>query len=281
VSNKKIKSRFDALGDRMKRYEAMETGRILMPGLPVMARLDGISFHTFTKGMPRPYFEPVSMAMLETAKFLLKTFQPNFVYTQSDEITLGFWNDDPSYEAAYNGRVQKLCSAFPGKASSKFMYETMTRMPERAHLIPAFDARVFNMPNLDEMVEGVRFRVEDCAKNSITMAASAFYSHKELMHKNSSQKHEMLFAKGVNWADLPDFFKNGTFMRRETVLRELTPKQLSKIPVDRRPTGPIPRSEVVERSFPKWSHLRNPKEFLFYGAAPIIGPEPLELPAAA
>lgn len=281
MSNKKVKSRFESLGDRMKRYEAMESARTFMPGLPIIARLDGISFHTFTKGMPRPFFEPVSKAMLETAKFLLTTFHPNFVYTQSDEITLGFWNDDPAHETVYRGRVQKLSSAFPGKASSRFMYETMTRMPERAHLMPAFDAHVFNVPNLDEAVEGVRFRVEDCAKNSITMAASAYYSHKELHEKNSSEKHEMLYAKGVNWADLPDFFKNGTFMRREDVLRELTPKQLARIPVNRRPTGPVLRSEVVEYSFPKWSQLRNPKEFLFYGAAPILGSVPLELPAAA
>ncbi len=68
---KESKSRFDGLGDRMKLYEMREAGRRLMPGLPVIARLDGRTFHTFTKGMPRSFFMPMSLAMIETLSRLL------------------------------------------------------------------------------------------------------------------------------------------------------------------------------------------------------------------
>ena len=263
------KSSLDALGDRMKNFEMMEAGRRLMPGLPIMARLDGRSFHTFTRGLPRPYHEPLSLAMIETAKYLVEETHACFAYTQSDEITLGFWSEDPKSKPMFDGRVQKLVSILSGLATAKFNQEVALRMPEKARLLPVFDARVFNMPNLDEMANCVLFRALDCAKNSITMAASAYYSHKELQGKSSAAKHEMLHAKGVNWAKYPAFFKDGTFLRREVVLKELTPQELARIPEKHRPTGPVQRSVIKELDMPPFSRVVNRKEVLFYGAAPL------------
>lgn len=263
------RSSFDILGDRMKAFESIEAGRRLIPGLPVMVRLDGRSFHTFTRGMPRPYFEPMSMAMIETAKYLVTQTNACFAYTQSDEITLGFWNEDPRNALLFDGRIQKLTSVLAGMATAKFNQEVLKRMPEKADMLPVFDARVFSMPSLDEMVECVLFRALDCSKNSITMAASAYYSHKELHGKSSADKHEMLYAKGVNWAHYPSFFKDGTFVRREKILRELTPEELAVIPEVHRPKGPVERSVVMEVDTPPFPWLANPKEFLFYGAAPV------------
>jgi tRNA(His) 5'-end guanylyltransferase len=270
---KKVQSRFDALGDRMKEFEMMEAGRRLMPGLPIMVRLDGRSFHTFTKGMPRPFHEPMSLAMIETAKYLVEETNACFAYTQSDEISLGYWNENDHSETLFNGRVEKLCSVLAGLATAKFNHEVIARMPERAKLLPIFDARVFNMPNLDEMVNCILFRALDCAKNSITMAASAYYSHKELHGKGGAAKHEMLRAKGVNWADYPSFFKDGSFLRRETFLKELTPQELARIPEHRRPTGPVQRSAVRVIDMPPFARVANPKEVLFNGAAPVLRTE--------
>jgi tRNA(His) guanylyltransferase len=198
------KSRFDALGDRMKAYEAMEAGRRLMPGLPIMIRLDGRSFHTFTRGMPRPFHLPMSQAMIETARYMVQEAHASFAYTQSDEITLGYSVEATQSEMLFGGRTQKLTSVLAAMATAKFNQEVLKRMPDRAELLPVFDARVFNMPNHDEMVNCVLFRALDCVKNSITMAASAYYSHKELHGKSGSDKHELLHAKGVNWADYPE-----------------------------------------------------------------------------
>lgn len=262
------KSRFDALGDRMKAFEKLEAGRKLMPGLPIMVRLDGRSFHTFTRGMTRPFDINMSGAMVETARYLVHDTHARFAYTQSDEITLGFWSDDPLSEPMFGGRIQKLCSVLAGITTAKFNQEVAIRMPDRAKLLPVFDARVFNMPNLDEMVNCVLFRALDCAKNSITMAASAYYSHKQLHGKNSSDKHEMLRAKGVNWNDYPAFFKEGTFLRREVIERTLTEEELARIPEKHRPTGAVQRSAVIEIDMPPFAKVANPKDVLFYGAQP-------------
>ena len=47
MSNKK-----DSLGDRMKEYENISRN-YLTRRVPVIIRLDGKAFHTFTKGMQR------------------------------------------------------------------------------------------------------------------------------------------------------------------------------------------------------------------------------------
>lgn len=63
----------DTLGDRHKLYERM-TERLLMPGLPVLARIDGAAFHTFTRGLDRPYDSRLSNLMVATAKHLVDHF---------------------------------------------------------------------------------------------------------------------------------------------------------------------------------------------------------------
>src|SRR6185436_9215346 len=86
----KMKSK-DDFGDRMKLYEGGEAHRRLMPLLPVYARLDGISFHSFTKGLKRPYDPRLSELMIECAAWMLQYFGADAAYTQRDEINLG-WN---------------------------------------------------------------------------------------------------------------------------------------------------------------------------------------------
>ena len=260
---------FDALGDRMKMYEGMEAARRLMPGLPVMARLDGRSFHTFTRGMPRPYHAPMSQAMIETARYLVTETHSAFAYTQSDEITLGFWNEDPKSQMLFDGRIQKLTSVLASLASVKFNQEVLARMPDKAHLLPVFDARVWSLPTLDEMANAVLWRSLDCTKNAITMAASAYYSHKELHGKSSADKHQLLHEKGVNFVNYPAFFKDGTLLRRELVERELSPAELSRIPEKHRPSGPVTRSVVSEVDLPPFAWLSNKVGVLFNGEPPV------------
>lgn len=81
----------DALGDRCKRFEAAEAGRRAMPGIPLLARLDGRAFHTFTRGLNRPFDERFGRCMVETARTLVDNLHALVAYTQSDEITLIWW----------------------------------------------------------------------------------------------------------------------------------------------------------------------------------------------
>lgn len=79
---------FDNLGDRMKDYENIS--RIhLTKKLPVIIRLDGKAFHTFTRGFNRPFDGILMRAMQETAKYLCANIMNcKMAYTQSDEISL-------------------------------------------------------------------------------------------------------------------------------------------------------------------------------------------------
>lgn len=266
----KEKTRFEALGDFAKSFENMQSSARLMPGLPILMRLDGIGFSKFTKGMTRPFHAPMSYAMIETARHLVAISHADFAYTQSDEITLGFLPEDAREDLSFSGRVQKLVSTYAAKATSRFQREAAECMPERLRLEPVFDARVWNVPDLDVLVESVLFRALDCQKNSITMAARAYYSHKEVMGKSSADKHEMLHAKGVNWAEYPRFFKDGTFLRRSLVEKTLTPTELARIPEGRKPTGPVMRSVIAELDLPPFARITNPKEVLFKGAKPEV-----------
>lgn len=270
---KKEISRFDALGNRMKYFERMETERSVMPSLPVMARLDGRGFHNFTRGLSRPYDERMSRSMIETARYLVEHTHAAFAYTQSDEITLGFYGEDDNANALFRGRIQKLVSVLAGMATAKFNAEVLKRIPEKASLLPCFDARVFNLPNLQVMAECVLFRALDCEKNAKTMAASAYFSHKELQRVPGALKVDMLAKEGVDFYAYPDFFRVGTFVRRESVERTLTDSELVRIPESRRPTGPVTRTEVVEVPVGPFSTVTNPVGFLFFKESPTY---PLE-----
>lgn len=263
------RSEFEAMGDRHKAFEARETMHKLMPGLPVLIRLDGRAFHTFTRGLARPYDERLSRAMVETTKFLVDETHASVGYTQSDEISLAYPCTDPAKPMLFDGRVQKLCSILAAMATAKFNQQIAVNIPEKARLLPLFDARVYQYPTLDLAAESFLWRETDATRNSLTMAAHAHYSHKELHKAGYSQKHEMLFAKGVNWADYPAFFKRGTYVRRETTLKELTAAELARIPEKHRPTGPVPRSVLRELDMPPLARVQNVNDVLFRGAAPV------------
>ena len=87
-SKKEEKMRKDDLGKRMKEYEdANKT--YLTRRTPVMIRLDGNAFHTFTRGFVRPFDDILVEAMQRTMKYLCENISGCVLgYTQSDEITL-------------------------------------------------------------------------------------------------------------------------------------------------------------------------------------------------
>lgn len=226
----KTKDSKDLFGDRMKFYESQTCGIKLMPRIPVIARLDGKGFSKFTKGLKRPYDERLSNLMIETTKFLVKETNANCGYTQSDEITLMWYVD--SYESSiyFGGRLFKMLTDLSAMASVYFNRYLPDFIPEKVDKMPRFDARVYNVPTLDEAVNSFLWREKDATKNSISMAAQAFYSHSQLDGKNGSEKQEMLFQKGVNWNDYPSFFKRGTYVQRQRKMTPFTASEIDKLP---------------------------------------------------
>lgn len=263
----------DDLGDRMKLYEGMEAGRRLMPLLPAMARLDGRAFHSFTKGMNRPYDRAFSECMIDTTLALVKDTGACMGYTQSDEITLTWHSRDIKSQIWFDGRVSKMVSQLSAQATLIFFRLIQERIPEYANRMPTFDARVWNVPNRMEAGNVFLWREWDATKNSITMAASAYYSHKELMHKNSSAKCDMLYAKGVNWNEYPAFFKRGTYVQRRTESVPFSAEELEKLPPKHaaraNPELVVERTVCSVIDMPPLVSVFNVEEVIFKGAKPF------------
>lgn len=229
MSDKKMKR--DDLGNRMKTfYEEISKIR-LMRRCPVICRLDGKAFHTFTRGFKRPFDDVLIKTMQETAKYLCENIQGcQLAYTQSDEISL-LLIDYQRFETSawFDYEIQKMCSISASMATMAFnriFSETvsdlkvdntkpMNRYFEAVYLGAMFDARVFNIPK-EEATNYFYWRQLDASRNSIQMVGQANFSNKELQHKSCNDIQDMLMTqKGINWNDLPTYQKRGSCIIKE------------------------------------------------------------------
>jgi tRNA(His) guanylyltransferase len=209
----------DSLGDRMKKYEKV-TQLSVSPRSYTIIRLDGRAFHSYTKGLDRPYDVGLMYAMQQTAKALCEQISGTCLgYTQSDEITL-ILQDFGTYttQAFFEGNVQKIVSIAAAIATAEFNVLRQRADAERGYhrAKPLFDARVFTVPNIIEAYNCLVWRQQDATRNAIQMAAQSLYSHRDLEGKGWSALNEMLFVKGVNFDEYPSHFKRGAFVVRET-----------------------------------------------------------------
>lgn len=232
----------DSLGDRMKQYENIPKNQ-LMRRQPVIIRIDGKAFHTFTRGFQRPFDDILIESMQETMKYLCENIQGcKMGYCQSDEISLLLTDYENINTAAwFDYQVQKMCSIAASMATlvfnrafSKAFYkwgnENLpdwdmggTNKPVDEKLIKLcniyesasekgamFDARCFSIPK-EEVCNYFQWRQMDCTRNSIQMVGQANFSHKELQNKKNADIQEMLFSqKGINWNDFSTVEKRGS-----------------------------------------------------------------------
>lgn len=262
------------LGDRMKVYEGMEAGRRLMPLLPVIARIDGRAFHSFTRGMDRPFDATFSSCMLDTTAGLVRETGACMGYTQSDEITLAWHADTTQSQIWFDGRVAKMTSQLAAQTTLIFYRLVLERMPQYADRLPTFDARVWSVPTRAEGANAFLWREWDATKNSVSMAASAHFSHGALMGKNSQHKHDLLHSVGVNWNDFPVLFKRGAYVQRRTrstpfsvdELEQLPPKHAARL----NPGLVVERSVCTALDMPPFGTVTNRAEVIFDGAEPIV-----------
>jgi len=260
----------DDFGDRMKLYERAEAGRHLMPLVPAIARLDGKSFHTWTADLKRPYDKRMTDLMNAVTCRLVAESGARIGYVQSDEISLVFFSEDMSTPIYFDGKIQKMTSVLSSMAGSIFNSKVKEFFGEERPLA-YFDCRVWNVPNKIEGANAILWREQDASKNSVSMAARAYFTHGEIMNKSGPEMQEMMFQKhNVNWNDFPAEFKRGTFVRREKFLKSLEPEVLAKIPEAHRPAPDhkFERNEVVCIEMPKFSTVINRVEVVFDGAEP-------------
>lgn len=255
----------DSLGDRMKSYEALETSRVFMSGLPVIVRIDGKNFHTYTKGFERPFDFRMKVAMLDTTKRLVEETNAVIGYTQSDEITLVLPDDRP---ILFEGRIFKLVSFLASLATMTFNRSIAYEQKRYA----TFDCRCFQVPNRAEAVNCLIWRELDAIKNSVSALAQKYFSHRQLEGKNSDDKKAMLAEKGVNWIELEPYFRKGSFVRRRVFTRKFTAEELQNLPPKHNarlnPDTLITRSEMDVVNYPYYIKDTQNRVDVIYNDAP-------------
>ena len=211
---------FDTLDERMRVYETAHDHRV-MPGLRVVARLDGRNFSTLTKGsdafdppLERPFDARFREAMSGTAEHLMNCgFPVVFAYHQSDEVSLLFAAD----AEPFGRKERKINSVLAGEASA-FFSRTLG-----VHGV--FDCRVSQLPGEEHVVDYFRWRSADALRNALSAhchwalrgeGLSARAATAELTGKSTAQKNELLFERGVNFNDLPAWQKRGVGLWWET-----------------------------------------------------------------
>ena len=224
------------LGDRMKAYYENINRYYLTRRTPVVIRIDGKAFHTFTRGFKKPFDNILMSTMQETMKRLCEDIQGCVLgYTQSDEISLvliDYQTIDTDAWFGYN--IQKCASIAASKATKYFnqiftakimAYEEdfneawhhskdeekyMQVLLKAMNTGAEFDARVFNIPK-EEVANYIFWRQDDATRNSIQMAGHANFSNKEMQKKSNNEVQDMLMLqKGINWNDYPVPCKRGT-----------------------------------------------------------------------
>lgn len=264
----------DELGDRMKMLESMEAGRKFMPLLPILGRVDGRSFHLFTKGMNRPFDQRIIDCMIKTAIALLAETNASMAYTQSDEITLAWHSTDYQSQLWFDGRISKMVSQLGALTTLYFNRAIIESLPDYVNKLPTFDARAWQVPNRTEAANSFLWREWDASKNSITMAASAYYSHSQLHGVHGDQKKELLVQKGIDYEDYPTAFKRGTFIQRKKVVRAFSTDELARLPEKHEARTNsnllVERSEIQVVDMPSFVLVSNREDVIFEGALPEI-----------
>ncbi len=252
----------DSLGDRMKEFYENRSRYYLTRRMPVAIRIDGKAFHSFTRGMKKPFDEILVKSMQETMKYLCANIQGCVLgYTQSDEITLVLTDYATIMtDAWFDNNLQKMCSVAASMATMSFNKTFATLVEERIRDLnmplnsdseeakyldkmrskifnAMFDARVFTIPQ-EEVANMLIWRQQDAVRNSIQSVGQVYFSHKELDHKTCNDIQDMLMLqKHVNWNDYPTTLKQGSCCVRRNVKCEetalLDPSFAVKVPTYR------------------------------------------------
>jgi len=200
---------FDDLDAKMRVYETAHDYCVL-PGLFMVARLDGRGFTRLTKevhAFEAPYDERFRDLMVAAVSHLMNCgFRVAYGYTQSDEISVLLHRD----EALFDRKLRKMDSVLAGEASASFSLGLGGQA--------CFDCRISQLPSAELVVEYFRWRQEDAIRNALnahcywrlrkegqTVAAAT----EGLSRLSVSDKNELLFQRGLNFNDVPLWQRRG------------------------------------------------------------------------
>lgn len=216
----------------MRSMELFHTLRVPLDNWLVL-RIDGRSFSRFTaNGFDKPFDQRFHQAMVLTTTRLCEDFGALYGYTESDEISLLF----PPDWTAFDRELEKLVSLSAALASSVFALQV--------NQVVQFDSRVWCAGQTSSVVDYFRWRQSDaarCALNgwcywTLRQEGQTQREATRALHKATfSHKNELLFARGINFNDLPLWQRRGTGVHWETYLKEgFNPKTQQAVQTTRR-----------------------------------------------
>lgn len=264
----------DNLGDWCKWLEKNFSNEIMIPLLPVIIRLDGNNFSSWTKGLEEPYDGNFRDLMVDTTTHLVKRTNAVIGYTQSDEITLILYSDSIKSSIYNDGKKQKILSKLTSTCSNYFNKKRPEYLPNH-NKVADFDCRIYQTPTLDDACKQLLWRENDATRNSISTLGRYYFSHESLKNLNSNQIQNLLMTqKSINWNDFESRFKRGVYVQKRTVCRKFTPEEISKLPekhnARKNPDYEIERSEIVVLDMPIFSTVKNKVDVVFNGFEPKI-----------
>jgi len=230
---------------RMRRGEYFHAHRVL-EGTYIVLRVDGRSFSRLTeRACEKPFDPKFHQRMTETAKALLTSLQGRYAYTESDEISVLLPRDTDLFDR----EVEKLVSIAAGAASAH-MSLAMGEAVE-------FDARLWIGARRGDVVDYFRWRQADatrCALNGHCYwtlrkeGKSVAEATRALLGMSVSRKNDLLFARGINFNELPSWQRRGSGIYWEKVTRMgKNPKTGAEVPSVRRRLrvdGDLPMKET-------------------------------------
>ncbi|HET9953334.1 MAG TPA: tRNA(His) guanylyltransferase Thg1 family protein [Polyangiaceae bacterium] len=196
----------DDLEARMRALEWFHALRVVPATWPVI-RVDGRGFTRLVEQyFDRPFDVRFHQIMVQTARTLLQELHGVYAFTESDEISVVLHPDTD----LFHRELEKLVSISAGVASATFSLE----LGKPAH----FDGRVWMGPRLEHVVDYLRWRQSDAARCALN--TWCYWSLRKegqtyeqvtatLTGKNFSDKNELLFARGINFNDVPLWQKHG------------------------------------------------------------------------
>ena len=191
--------------------------------------MDGKAFHTYTKGMDKPFDEDLHTVRKEVLNSLCNNIQGAlFGYSQSDEISIVLKDWETFTTSSwFDNKVQKLCSVSASMATAYWEKESNYLDSIRlkggnkfAGKVALFDSRCFNLPR-EEVLNYLLWRQQDWERNSVQMISQSLYSHKDLQNKSCKTLITMLEEEhGIVWGELPSWQKRGEYWEKGVGLVE-------------------------------------------------------------
>jgi len=227
--------KFDELDAKMRVFETVHD-QCVLPGVYIVARLDGRNFTRLTKEIHKfesPYDVKFRDHMVATTEHLMNCgFRVVYGYSQSDEISLLFHPD----EDAFSRKVRKYISILAGEASAKFSLLLGS--------LACFDCRISQLPKMEYVVDYFRWRNEDAHRNALNgycywtlrkAGSSVQTATAKLEGMSVADKNELLFQHGINFNNLPNWQKRGVGLYWEEFEKQAwNPKTQTQVVAKRR-----------------------------------------------